>query len=62
MRRLLVNDMLSALPDHRTFWHDLQEWFDMEFVGGEFPRLAELATLQANIIDDLENGTTRPTS
>lgn len=43
MRRLLVNDMLSALPEHRTFWHSLQDWFGMEFVGGDFSRLAEVA-------------------
>lgn len=43
MRRLLVNDMLSALPEHRTFWNDLQEWFGMEFVGGNFEELDRLA-------------------
>jgi len=41
MRRLLVNDCLSALPDHRTFWNDLQDWFGMEFVGGEYPTLLD---------------------
>jgi hypothetical protein len=35
--------MLSALPGHRTFWNDLKEWFDMEFVGGEYGHLAEIA-------------------
>lgn len=40
MRRLLVNDMLSALPDHRTFWDDLRDWFDCEFVGGDYSILA----------------------
>lgn len=39
VRRLLVNDCLSALPDHRTFWHDLMEWFDMEFVDGDYKDL-----------------------
>jgi len=39
MTRLLVNDMLSALPDHRTFWHDLVDWFDLQFIGGEFNAL-----------------------
>lgn len=39
MRRLLVNDTLSALPDHKTFWHDLQPWFDMVFVGAPFDQL-----------------------
>jgi hypothetical protein len=41
LKRLLVNDCMSALPDHRTFWHDLAEWFDMEFVGGDYSALAE---------------------
>lgn len=41
MKRLLVNDMLSALPDHRTFWNDLMEWFDMEFIGAPFDQLAK---------------------
>jgi glycosyltransferase involved in cell wall biosynthesis len=43
MRRLLVNDQLSALPDHRTFWHDLMEWFDMEFAGADFGGLVKEA-------------------
>src|SRR3990167_10989053 len=43
MKRLLVNDLLSALPDHRTFWHDLQEWFGCEFVGGDYATLADEA-------------------
>ena len=38
-KRLLVNDCLSALPDHRTFWHDLMEWFDMEFADGDYKDL-----------------------
>lgn len=33
MKRLLVNDMLSALPGNKTFWHDLMEWFGCEFWG-----------------------------
>lgn len=40
VRRLLVNDMMSALPDHRTFWHDLQDWFKCEFLGNDFGALA----------------------
>lgn len=43
MRRLLVNDMLSALPDHRTFWHDLMDWFGCEFFGGPYETLADNA-------------------
>ena len=41
MTRLLVNDMMSALPDHKTFWHDLQDWFNMEFHGGDYPDLID---------------------
>lgn len=41
MKRLLVNDCLSALPEHRTFWNDLQEWFGMDFVGGDYATLAD---------------------
>lgn len=50
MRRLLVNDCLSALPGHRTFWNDLQEWFDCEFVGGDFHSLNEKADVSATLI------------
>ena len=42
MRRLLVNDALNQLGEH-TFWNDLQEWFDMEFLGGPFDTLHELS-------------------
>jgi len=60
MRRLLVNDMLSALPAHRTFWNDLQEWFGCEFVGGPYETLAGIADKAAipamaeNVHGDLE--------
>lgn len=53
-RRLLVNDCLSALPDHRTFWHDLQDWTGAEFIGGDFRTLAGLADAVA------ESGEERP--
>lgn len=43
MRRLLINDILTAIPGTRTFWHDLMQWFDMEFVGGDYATLAEKA-------------------
>ena len=43
MKRLLVNDYLSALANHRTFWNDLMDWFDMEFLGGEYADLAKNA-------------------
>ena len=48
MRRLLVNDCLTCIPGTRTFWHDLQEWFMMEFVGGGYPDLAGIAMEHAN--------------
>jgi len=41
-RRLLVNDCLTCIEGTRTFWHDLQEWFGMEFVGGDYSNLAQL--------------------
>lgn len=47
MKRLLVNDMLSALPGHRTFWNDLQDWFGCEFVGGDYQLLSDLAEAKA---------------
>ena len=51
MKRLLVNDMLSALPDHRTFWNDLMEWFDMEFIGAPFAELADKANGELRYFD-----------
>ena len=38
VRRLLVNDALNQIGE-RTFWHDLQEWFGMDFVGAPFETL-----------------------
>jgi glycosyltransferase involved in cell wall biosynthesis len=46
MRRLLVNDMLTSIPGTKTFWHDLIEWFAMDFVGGDYSTLAEDAAEQ----------------
>jgi len=43
MRRLLVNDALTQIPGTRTFWNDLEDWFGMEFVGGDYATLAEKA-------------------
>ena len=43
MRRLLVNDIMTSIPGTKTFWHDLQEWFGMEFVGGDYNVLAKAA-------------------
>jgi glycosyltransferase involved in cell wall biosynthesis len=56
MRRLLINDMLSALPEHRTFWNDLQDWFGMEFIGGDYGTLegiAAKAIMAASVTDKI---------
>src|SRR3990167_5102838 len=50
MRRLLVNDALNQLGEV-TFWNLLQEWFGMEFVGGDYGTLAE--TVRA-VCDDAD--------
>lgn len=39
MKRLLVNDVLTCIPGTRTFWHDLEEWFGMDFVGANYDGL-----------------------
>lgn len=44
MRRLLVNDALNQLGEH-TFWNDLQEWFGMDFIGGDYSTLADKASI-----------------
>jgi glycosyltransferase involved in cell wall biosynthesis len=41
VRRLLVNDALGQLGEV-TFWHLLQEWFGMNFVGTTYDRLPEM--------------------
>jgi glycosyltransferase involved in cell wall biosynthesis len=46
MRRLLVNDALGQLGEV-TFWHLLQDWFGMEFCGGNFSTLQLLADTDA---------------
>ncbi len=35
MKRLLVNDALTQIEGTKTFWHDLQEWFGMDYF--EYP-------------------------
>lgn len=42
MRRLVVNDVRNTLGEH-TFWDDLCEWLEAEFVGGDYGTLAETA-------------------
>lgn len=44
VRRLLINDQLTCIQGTRTFWHDLQDWFDMEFFGGDYATLSRKAT------------------
>src|SRR2546421_293254 len=46
MKRLLVNDVLNQLGEI-TFWHKLLDWFDLEFVGGDYKTLAQKADKQA---------------
>ena len=36
-----MNDLLTTIPGTRTFWHDLQEWFGCEFVGGNYTTLTQ---------------------
>ena len=52
MTRLLVNDCLTTIPGTRTFWHDLQDWFYMKFIGGPYEHLAGIASpdLDATLI------------
>jgi glycosyltransferase involved in cell wall biosynthesis len=38
--RYLVNDRLTCLPGTHTFWHDLRDWFGLQFVGGDYEKLA----------------------
>lgn len=42
MRRLVVNDARNQLGEH-TFWDDLCEWLNAEFVGSDYSTLAEFA-------------------
>lgn len=71
MKRLLVNDCLSALPGHRTFWNDLRDWFDFTFVWSPFDKLvaeadgaakgASLIVRNATYFGPLEASKTAPT-
>src|SRR5882672_1788260 len=47
MRRLVVNDVRNTLGEH-TFWDDLCEWLEAEFVGGDYEILAEKASITAS--------------
>ena len=55
MRRLLVNDALNQLGEH-TFWDDLMEWFSMDFIGGDYATLADVAS--DKIPDDYDGEST----
>ncbi|OGL25188.1 hypothetical protein A2884_02285 [Candidatus Saccharibacteria bacterium RIFCSPHIGHO2_01_FULL_48_12] len=46
MKRLLVNDTLNSLGE-RTLWNKLQDWFDLEFVCGDYMTLAAVADKKA---------------
>ena len=56
MKRLLVNDVMTCIPGTRTFWHDLEEWFLMKFIGGDYKDLAKIADANASIVDDPGDG------
>ena len=45
MKRLLVNDALTQIPGTRTLWNELQDWFDMEFIGHPFNELSSKVDL-----------------
>lgn len=51
MKHLLVNDALNQLGEH-TFWNDLQEWFDCEFLGGPFDALADAVDAKVDAASD----------
>ena len=59
MRRLLVNDCLTCIPGTRTFWHDLQEWTEAEFIGGDYATLDDTVdkATQPTIADPLAQRT-----
>ena len=44
--RYLVNDLMTCIPGTRTFWHDLVDWFGLNFVGGAYEKLAVEASRQ----------------
>ena len=50
MKRLLVNDCLTCIPGTRTFWHDLQEWFGLEFRGGDYSVLSLTDVRDASLV------------
>lgn len=43
MKRLVVNDALSQIPGSKTLWHLLCEWFNAEFIAGDYSQLAAIA-------------------
>jgi glycosyltransferase involved in cell wall biosynthesis len=54
MKGWLVNDCLTCIPDTKTFWHDLLEWFpdlhDMTMGKQGFGGLAEYVEMSANAV------------
>ncbi len=47
MKRLLVNDVLTCIPGTKTFWHDLEEWFSMQFIRDAYATLVDTVDKQA---------------
>lgn len=42
-RTIVVNDHLTCIPNTRTLWHHLTEWFAAEFINGDYSTLASRA-------------------
>lgn len=43
-KRYLVNDFMTTIPGTKTFWHNLQGWFGLQFIGGDYEKLAVAAS------------------
>ena len=55
MKRLLVNDALTQIEGTKTFWHDLQEWFGLRFIGADYSMLTDAVDAEmAGISDNYE--------
>ena len=57
MKRLLVNDMMTTIPGTKTFWHDLQEWFGLKFIGADYSMLTDHVKAEMAGISDNYEGT-----
>ncbi len=57
MKRLLVNDALTQIEGTKTFWHDLQEWFGLRFIGADYSMLIDHVEAEMAGISDNYEGT-----